>query len=259
MKKTIPEIFSRYQSIAIAYSGGVDSAVLMESAHRHYGGNAFAVIADSASLPRSEFESAQMLAMERGWNLSVVQTKEFEDHRYLENPVNRCYFCKSALFEKMNQFAVDHQLDALAYGENLDDESEIRWGRQAAEEFEVIAPLREAGYTKLMVRALAREWGMEVAEKVASPCLSSRIQTGISIQKGDLERVDQGESFLRDLGFKIFRIRFDGIRARVFVAKNELPELLKRDIQERVITFLMGIGFKEAVISEIPYQGASLR
>ncbi len=259
MRKELTTIFSRYQSIAVAYSGGVDSAVLMESAHRYFGKKAYAVLADSASLPRREYAAAIELASERSWNLSVVKTEEFHDPRYLENPANRCYFCKSALFDQMNYFARDRQVEALAYGENADDAKEVRFGRQAALEFEVIAPLMEAGYHKAEVRALAMEWGMSVAEKVASPCLSSRIQTGVSIQAGDLLKIEAGEQFLHQLGFKICRIRFDGLRAKVFVSAHELSALFVSETQERVIHYLRELGFEKVEISSEPYRGASLR
>jgi uncharacterized protein len=253
------QILSRYQSIAIAYSGGVDSAVLMEAAHRALRKRSVAVLADSASLPRSEFESAVALANSRGWNLVVLQTDEFEDRRYRENPFNRCYFCKSALFEKMELYAKEHQVDALVYGENADDAFEERWGQKAASEFHVIAPLREAGLTKSQVRQLAREWDLPVAEKVASPCLSSRIQTGVPISEEALRKIEKGEEFLGQLGFQIRRVRFDGRAAKVMVSEKELPLLLNPDQKNKVIDFLAHIGFEKVEISEEPYRGASLR
>ncbi|MES2309429.1 MAG: ATP-dependent sacrificial sulfur transferase LarE [Verrucomicrobiota bacterium] len=259
MNPVLDQILSRYASIAVAYSGGVDSAVLMEATHRSRGDCSFAVLADSPSLPRKEFESAVALAKSQKWNLVVIQTEEFQDARYMENPSNRCYFCKSALFEKMDRFAIDRQVEALAYGENADDALEERWGRKAASEFKVIAPLREAGFTKSQVRALAREWNLPVAEKVASPCLSSRVQTGIPITSDSLIRIEKGEEFLGELGFRIRRVRFDGKTARVMVSENELPELLKTDKKNRVIDFLNEIGFEKIEISEEPYRGASLR
>lgn len=255
----LSEIFSRYQNIAVAYSGGVDSAVLMEAAYRHYSHNAYAVLADSPSLPRKEFEDAIQLAQERLWNLVVLKTDEFQDRRYLQNSSNRCYFCKQALFDQMNSFAQDHHVEALAYGENTDDMKEERWGRKAAAQFAVIAPWVEAGYSKAEIRSLARSWGMTIAEKIASPCLSSRVQTGVPIKKEDLLKIEKGEAFLHQLGFKICRIRFDGNQARVMVAAEELPHLLNIDTQEQIKGSLITMGFETVEILSQPYQGASLR
>lgn len=257
LNQRLLDILSPYSSIVVAYSGGVDSAVLMEAAHRVLGKQAYAVLADSASLPRSEFESASCLAKERSWNFHVLKTDEFENPQYRENPVNRCYFCKTALFKEMEQFSREQKVAALAYGENADDLKEERWGRVAAEEFKVIAPLREAGLTKAEVRELAREWGLPVADKIASPCLSSRVLTGVSIEKEDLLKIEQGEEFLKSIGFELCRVRFDGKIAKVIVSEEQLSILKEKAAQVRET--LKKIGFEEVEISSQPYRGASLR
>lgn len=194
--------------VVIAYSGGVDSACLLAEALRVVGpAQMLGVIADSPSLPRQALDDALALAGEIGAPVEVVQTRELENPDYASNPVNRCYFCKAELFTKMDALAAERRYRAIAYGENADDMRQVRPGRQAAAEFSVIAPLRDAGLSKAEVREISRALGLPTADAPAQPCLSSRIPHGTPVTADALAMVERGEAFVRSLGFRVFRVR----------------------------------------------------
>jgi uncharacterized protein len=221
--------------LLIAYSGGVDSACLLAEGLRVLGPQQIlGVIADSPSLPRQALQDALALAQDIGAPVEVVRTDELHNPAYSSNPVNRCYFCKAELFAKMDELASRRGFRAIAYGENADDMRQVRPGRQAAAEFEVIAPLRDADLTKAEVRALSRDLGLPTADAPAQPCLSSRIPHGTPVTPDALAMVERGEAFVRTLGFQVFRVRHlvepdsDRPRALLQVAPSEmgrLPEL----------------------------------
>jgi uncharacterized protein len=219
--------------LAIAYSGGVDSACLLALARRVLGGRMLGVIADSPSLPRAALAEALAVAESIGAPVEVVATDELENPDYARNPLNRCYFCKSALFARMDTLARERRFAAIAYGENADDPPQLRPGSQAAKEFAVLAPLRQAGLTKADIRALSRALGLPTAEAPAQPCLSSRIPHGTPVTREALAMVEAGEAHLRRLGFRVLRVRHiveptGEPRAKVQVAPEELPRLLAR-------------------------------
>jgi uncharacterized protein len=216
--------------LIIAYSGGVDSACLLAEAHECLGPQAIGVIADSPSLPRQTLAEALALAEKIGANVEVIRTEEFANPEYTANPVNRCYFCKAELFTKLDELAKMRGLRAIAYGENADDMRQVRPGRQAAAEFSVIAPLRDAGLTKAEIRAHSRELGLPTADAPAQPCLSSRIPHGTPVTTVALGMVERGEAAIRELGFRVFRVRHlaepdQPARARVLISPEEMPRV----------------------------------
>lgn len=227
----LENILRAHAPLLVAYSGGVDSACLLAAAHRVLGEKVIGVIADSPSLPRRALQEALEVAAGFGATVEVVATQEFEDDRYLVNPPNRCYFCKAELFTRMDQIARDRGFSAIAYGENADDPAHLRPGSQAAAEFAVLAPLKQAGLTKSEVRELSRAWGLPTADAPAQPCLSSRIPHGTPVTREAIALVERGEEFVRSLGFRIFRVRYlDGVAAgaRVQVAPDEMAALNER-------------------------------
>ena len=233
-KQRLCEILREYAPVVIAYSGGVDSAYLLAEAHRSLGARTLGAIADSPSLPRQALSEALAVAGHIGARVEVVRTDEMGNPNYTSNPVNRCYFCKAELFAKLEQLAAERGYKAIAYGENFDDLRQVRPGRQAAAEFKIVAPLREAGLTKDEIRALSRELGLPTADAPAQPCLSSRIPHGTPVTVDALAMVEQGEAYLRGLGFRVFRVRHvveagQPVRARVLIAPEEMgrvPEVL---------------------------------
>ena len=216
--------------LIVAYSGGVDSAYLLAEAHRVLGEKVLGVIADSASLPRQALADALALAREIGAAVEVVRTTELDNPDYASNPLNRCYFCKAELFTRLDGLAAERGFKAIAYGENADDMKQVRPGRQAATEFSIIAPLRDAGLTKAEIRALSRELGLPTADAPAQPCLSSRIPHGTPVTTDALAAIERGEAFVRSLGFKVFRVRHlaDAAlspRAKVQIAPEEMDRV----------------------------------
>lgn len=254
----LENILRLHAPMLVAYSGGVDSACLLAVARQTLGGAATGVIADSPSLPRQALADALRVAEGFGATVEVVATEEFDNAEYLLNPPNRCYFCKSELFLRMDVLARERGFAAIAYGENADDPAHLRPGSQAAREFSVIAPLRMAGLTKADVRVLSRELGLPTADAPAQPCLSSRIPHGTPVTREALALVERGEALVRSLGFRVFRVRYlAGIPsgARLQVALGEMILLAER--RDEIEGALRDAGFGFVEIDPDGYRGAT--
>jgi len=204
-----------YGSCLVAYSGGVDSVFLARVAHEVLGDRALAVIADSPSLPRRELAEALALAEQFRFPVRVVRTAEFENANYLANPANRCYFCKHELFEQLTPIARAEKFAVIAYGENASDNGDFRPGAQAAAEFQVRAPLKQAGLTKAEIRGLSAQFGLPTADKPQMACLSSRVPYGEAVTPEKLAMIEKAENVLRDLGFHDVRVRHHELFSRV--------------------------------------------
>lgn len=196
--------------VAVAYSGGVDSSVLLCAAREALGERAVALIADSPSLARSELADALDFARQLGCDPIVVATDELDDPRYRANAGDRCYYCKSTLFRAMAGWARERGFAHLAFGEIVDDLVDDRPGARAAREFRVHAPLSQAGFTKEDVRRFARERGLSVSEKPSSACLASRLPIGTAVTRERLARVEAAEALVKALGFSQVRVRDRG-------------------------------------------------
>lgn len=228
-------------SVAIAFSGGVDSSVLLHAAHARLGERAVGVIADSPSLPRRELEDARAVAAQIGARLVELGTHELDDDRYRANAGDRCYFCKSALFDALEPWARANGFAAIAFGEIADDALDVRPGGRAARERHVVAPLAAAGFTKQDVRRYAREHGLDVADKPASACLASRLPVGTIVTRERLARVERAEAALADLGFSVLRVRDHGDLARVEFGRDEIERA--RSIADQVREAVLTAGF----------------
>ena len=194
-------------SCLVAYSGGVDSVFLARVAHEALGDRALAAIADSPSLPRRELAEALELAVKFAFPVRVIKTQEFANPNYTATPSNRCYFCKHELFEELTPLAKAEKFAVIAYGENASDIGDFRPGAQAAAEFQVRAPLKEAGLTKAEIRELSAQLGLPTADKPQMACLSSRVPYGETVTPEKLRMIEQAEYVLRDLGFHDVRVR----------------------------------------------------
>lgn len=246
------------ESVAVAYSGGVDSTFLLSVAHDVLGERVMAVTARSASFPQREYREAQAFAAQNGiWHVSV-ESEELEVEGFAANPVNRCYLCKKELFIKIKQLAAAHQIKYVAEGSNLDDDGDYRPGLQAVAELGVVSPLREAGLTKQEIRELSRQLGLPTWNKQSFACLASRFPYGETITREKLAMVDQAEQFLLDQGFTQVRVRHHDTIARIEVLPEELPKLLEPGLRQELYQTLQKIGFQYAALDLQGYRTGSM-
>ena len=242
--RALEERLTKLGSLMVAYSGGVDSAFLAGTAHRVLGSAMVAVLADSPSLARRDMEQACEFARSIGMRLEVIATEELDRPEYARNDASRCFHCKDELFLVMEGLRAKLGFEHIAYGMNADDTRDFRPGQRAAEQHEVLAPLAEAGLTKLEVRALARAAGYPMWDRPAAPCLSSRVEYGRAVTREVLEQVERGEESLRRLGFREFRVRHHGELARVEIARDELVRALTMEMLDAITAALKQTGFK---------------
>lgn len=245
-------------SVMVAYSGGVDSAYLAATAHRLLGKRMLAVLADSPSLARRDMQQARAFAQSIAMPLRVIETSELDKPEYQRNDANRCFHCKTELFEGMKVLGAELGFTHIAYGMNADDTRDFRPGQRAAQDHEVLAPLAEAGLTKLEIRALARAAGYTLWDRPAAPCLSSRVEYGRTVTREVLEQVERGEESLRRLGFREFRVRHHGELARVEIARVELPRALTIEMLDAITTELRKAGFQYVTLDTAGFCSGSM-
>ncbi len=254
-----------YGSCLVAYSGGVDSVLLAFVARQTLGDKSLAVLADSPSLPRRERDEAAAIAAQFSIPLRIIQTREFENPEYVSNPNNRCYFCKHELFTHLAPLARQEKLAVIAYGENASDAGDFRPGAQAAGEFQVRAPLKEAGLTKAEIRALSAQFGLPTADKPQMACLSSRVPFGEAVTPEKLSMIERAEYVLRDMGFHDVRVRHHelagqgkGALARIEVGGGEMAKFLNDGAGARAAAALKEIGYAHVTLDLQGYRRGSL-
>lgn len=245
-------------SVLVAFSGGVDSSYLAFMAHRTLGRRAHAVTALSPSVSRLQRRMAEDFARTHGLNHSWIETREMEDSRYSSNPSNRCYFCKTELYRRLEDLRRQWDLEVVLDGSNLDDDSDYRPGRQAVAEQGVRSPLAEAGLTKQEIRHLSRKWGLAGWDKPAMPCLASRFPYGTPVTEQALRQVDQAEDYLRSLGLRNFRVRHHDRLARLEVAVEEMPSILEVGILNAIHEHLRGLGYLQVALDMKGFRSGSL-
>ena len=254
----LQEILCGYQSVLIAFSGGVDSAYLAIAAAGALGDRALAVTADSASYPDTHRQLALSIARDFGFAHEVIHTAELERPEYRANPANRCYYCKDELYGRLAALARERGMAVVVDGNNVDDRGDYRPGRQAAREHGVQSPLDEAGLTKDDIRALARAAGLASWDEPASACLSSRIPYGNEVTDERLRQIERAESVVRNLGFRVFRVRHHDDTARLEIAKAEMPRALDPDINAQLVSSLKALGYQYVSLDLQGYRLGSL-
>ena len=253
------EILRGLGSVAVAFSGGIDSTVVAQAAFLALANNAVAVTADSPSVPRAEIDDARRLAEQIGIRHLIVATDEFADADYVRNDGARCYFCKSELYSRIETLLPDLNASVICSGANLDDQGDYRPGLKAAAEHAVRHPLQEAGFTKANVRALAQVWGLPTWDKPASPCLSSRLAPGVEVTRERTARVEEAEKLLRSLGYRECRVRLhEGELARIEVPADGLARLLEPRVLQDLIHRLKELGFQFVTLDLEGFRSGSL-
>ena len=245
-------------SVLVAYSGGTDSAFLAHAAYQTLGDRMLAIIADSASLPRTELAAALAFTAEQGIPTRILATNELDNPDYQRNDSQRCFHCKDELFTQMEEARKQFNFDYLAYGMNLDDRGEFRPGQQAAKLHNAVAPLVTAGLTKSEIRALARAANLRIWDKPASACLASRVEYGRPVTRENLSQVEQAEEALHDLGFRQVRVRHHGDLVRIEISRAELPHALSLETLDAITAALKPLGFLYITLDTQGYRTGSM-
>jgi uncharacterized protein len=257
-ERRLYDALSSFDSVIVAFSGGVDSAYLAWVATEVLGPAALCVTADSPSYPDHHRQLALRIAREFSLHHEFVTTSETEQPEYRANPVNRCYYCKSELYDVLSRLAAARGIAVIVDGSNADDRSDYRPGRQAAREYGVRSPLDEADLTKADIRELSRRAGLPTWDEPASACLSSRIPYHSEVTTEKLQMIERAEATLRDLGFRVCRVRHHDTLARIELGTNELHRALDPDVRERIVRELRAIGYQHVTIDLQGYRMGSL-
>lgn len=244
--------------VLVAYSGGVDSAYLSLIATQELGENASCILGISPSVSAVQRAEAADTAAAFGFNFSTLNTEELADPNYSSNPQNRCYFCKSELYKKLARAALGLEINYILDGTNADDLGDHRPGMTAAREKGVRSPLADVGMTKSEIRERSRELGLPGWDKPASPCLSSRVAYGIPVTIERLSKIERGEQFLRDLGFREFRVRVHGELVRIEVAPGELERALNKDVADSLAASFKNFGFRYVTLDLHGYRPGAM-
>jgi pyridinium-3,5-biscarboxylic acid mononucleotide sulfurtransferase len=243
----------------VAYSGGVDSAYLAYAAQQTVPGQVLALIADSASLPREALHSALAFAAAHGIPCETIATAELDNPDYRKNASDRCFHCKDELFQKMEgELARRPGFRTLVYGVNADDSLDFRPGHRAAQAHGVRAPLLEASLGKAAIRARARAAALDVWDRPASACLSSRVPYGIAVTPEILARIEAGEAALAELGFRQVRVRYHEQLVRLEIARDELPRALDIAMADRLTQIFKRLGFAYVTLDLQGYRSGAL-
>ena len=254
MKKILADL----GSVVVAYSGGVDSTILLKICHDVLEGKVLAVTAVSATYPSRELDAATEIARSMSVRHLMIETRELEDPGFVANSPERCYYCKLELFRDLRRIATEQGISNVVDGSNYEDMNDHRPGMRAAKEMGVRCPLQEAELTKDEIRLLSQEMGLLTWNKPSLACLASRIPYGMSITKHDLAIVEKGEDFLRSLGIGQLRLRHHGVTARIEVEPQDMPLLLDEPNRQRAVAYLKELGYLHITLDLAGYRTGSM-
>ena len=247
-----------FERIAVAFSGGVDSAFLLKVAHDRLGDRVIAVTVSSPLLSPGEIEDAASYAASEQVRHVVLTTDPFANERLIANTPDRCYICKLDVFRTITEFAAAGGILTVAEGTHADDSADDRPGMRALAELGILSPLREAGLTKAEIRRAAKERGVPAWDRPANPCLATRIPTGTPITRDMLVTIDRAERFLRGLGLADVRVRHHGDIARIEVPRDRMKDILDPATAGRIAGALKSLGFRHIALDIEGYRRGSM-
>lgn len=254
----LKQYLASLQSVAVAFSSGVDSTFLLKVAHEVLGEKVIAVTAESCSFPKRELEEAKAFCVKEGIRHFICESEELEIEGFSKNPVNRCYLCKRELFEKIREITAENHIENIVEGSNMDDNGDYRPGLQAVAELDIKSPLRYAKMTKEDIRQLSKAMGLATWDKQSFACLSSRFVYGEDITREKLSMVDRAEQLLLDMGFHQIRVRIHDKIARIEILPEEFEKLIRLEVREKILSEFQSYGFTYVTMDLQGYRTGSM-
>lgn len=256
--ENLKQYLASLQSVAVAFSSGVDSTFLLKVAHEVLGEKVIAVTAESCSFPKRELEEAKSFCVKEGIRHFICESEELEIEGFSKNPVNRCYLCKRELFEKIREITEENHIENIVEGSNMDDNGDYRPGLQAVAELDIKSPLRYAKMTKEDIRQLSKAMGLATWDKQSFACLSSRFVYGEDITREKLSMVDRAEQLLLDMGFHQIRVRIHDKIARIEILPEEFEKLIRSEVREKILSEFQSYGFTYVTMDLQGYRTGSM-